>query len=115
MEAIISRCGLVCSECPSYLAKKNNDEALRIKTAEEWSRAYSAALKPADIGCDGCTADQGKLFQYCGMCGIRLCAVSRNLASCGLCEDYACDKLDAVFKHMPKAKETLDAVHAKKR
>ena len=108
MDRIMSRCGLVCSECPAYIARRTDDNALREKTAAEWAKAYKADLKPVDINCDGCATETGVHFSYCFACEIRKCAGARKLANCSVCADYACDKLSGFFKMAPTAKENLD-------
>ncbi|MCX6095264.1 MAG: DUF3795 domain-containing protein [Candidatus Bipolaricaulota bacterium] len=30
-------CGLVCTKCPAYIAKRTDDNALRAMTAKEWA------------------------------------------------------------------------------
>ncbi len=34
MDNLIAYCGIDCAVCPAYIAKKNNDDALRQKTAQ---------------------------------------------------------------------------------
>ena len=34
---IIAYCGLNCSNCGTYLATQNNDNAKKIEVAKEWS------------------------------------------------------------------------------
>ena len=75
---LIGVCGLTCSDCGAYLATKNNDEVLRAKTAEEWSKRYSVDLKPADIYCVGCIIPSGRHIGHCGECNIRACGQERR-------------------------------------
>ena len=35
---MIAYCGLDCSKCGAFLATQANDDALRAKTSEEWSK-----------------------------------------------------------------------------
>jgi hypothetical protein len=112
MPQLISRCGLVCSECPSFIARKTNDDALRQKTAAEWSSQYHAQFTPEQINCDGCVTDNGVLFPYCSVCEIRACAHGRGLTSCAQCADYACETLTKFLTHVPAARETLDRIRA---
>ena len=37
-------CGLNCKECPVFIGTVNNDDKLRQKTAEEWSKLYAEYL-----------------------------------------------------------------------
>ena len=55
----IAVCGIDCTVCPTYKATMTNDNALREKTAAEWSKLYKAEIKPVDINCRGCNAPEG--------------------------------------------------------
>ena len=48
MAKIIGICGLICSECPAYIATKKNDDGERKKVAEIWSKEFSSDIKPED-------------------------------------------------------------------
>lgn len=54
MERLIAYCGLVCNECPAYLATQADDDSERTKIAAEWSEAFGSDFKKEDINCDGC-------------------------------------------------------------
>jgi len=107
-EPIIGYCGLICTGCPAYLATKNDDNELRQKTAEEWSKMFSADIKSENINCDGCTTE-GVKFAHCNECEMRSCGISRGVKNCGHCDDYACDKIEAFQKMVPDSKKVLDA------
>lgn len=108
MEKIIGYCGLICTECPAYLAKQNDDSELRIKTAEEWSKIYGADIKPENINCDGCTTE-GVKFHHCNECKIRACGIEKQVKNCGHCDDYPCAKVEEFFGFVPDAKTVLEA------
>ncbi len=110
MEKIISFCGTVCSECPAFLATKNNDDNERKKIAGLWSKRYDAEIKPEDINCEGCMSETEIKFNYCNVCEIRKCAEGRDVKNCGCCSEYVCDKLDSFFKVAPESKATLDEI-----
>ncbi len=109
MEKIISRCGLVCSECPTFIATKEDDDKKRAEVAELWSKQFNMEIKPEDVNCVGCLAD-GKHSSYCGVCEIRSCAVEKELVSCGLCDEYSCEKLEKVLEMEPSCRERLDEI-----
>ena len=110
MDKIIGYCGIVCTECPAYLATTNNDEELRKATAEKWSEMYKSDIKPENIKCNGCTTS-GHKFHHCTECEMRLCGISKKVKNCGRCGDYPCDKITAFLKWVPDAKKVLDAEH----
>jgi len=113
MEKIIAYCGLMCAECPTFLATQANDDAKRKEVAELWSKHLGVSLKPQDINCDGCLSEQGRIFGHCKVCEIRKCAREKKLANCAYCDDYACKKLDFIFNSAPAAKKTLDEIKKK--
>ncbi|MCX5782934.1 MAG: DUF3795 domain-containing protein [Elusimicrobia bacterium] len=110
---MIAYCGLECEGCNAFIATKNNDNALREKTAKEWSELYKADIKPQDINCAGCRSD-GKKFHYAeNLCEIRKCCAAKKLENCASCETFPCEKLNEFFKSAPQAKETLTVIRAK--
>jgi len=110
MEKMIAYCGLICTECPAYIAHKNDDQQLRIKTADEWSKMYEAKLKPEIINCVGCLETEGTLFHHCMECKIRACCREKNLANCAYCDDYGCEKITEFLNYVPEAKKVLDEI-----
>lgn len=115
MSRIIAYCGLVCDECPAYLATQADDDAERAKIAAEWAKAFGGELKKEEINCDGCLGAEGRKIGYCGMCEIRACAVERSLDNCAHCSDYACELLQGFLKGAPVAKEILEAERDRQR
>jgi hypothetical protein len=113
-EKMIACCGLVCSDCPTFIATQKNDDRMREETAKKWSEMFHSDIKPADINCDGCTSNSTKLFNYCGQCDIRKCARERGAKSCAYCTEYPCEKLTAFLKNAPEAKVVLDDIRKKK-
>jgi hypothetical protein len=108
MAMMLSYCGLDCSACPAYLAHRDDDQALRERTAPEWSKMYGADLKPADINCVGCAVAQGVHIRHCGVCEYRRCGMSKKLSNCGECQEYPCAKLQEFHKMALGAKQNLD-------
>ncbi len=110
MEKCIAACGLDCALCPAFIASKTNDNELRKKTAEEWTKAYNYAFTPEMINCHGCFATDGVQAGYCSMCEIRKCALEKKVAHCGACADYPCKTLSAFFAQAPEAEKNLKAL-----
>lgn len=114
MENMIGFCGIDCGKCPAYIAKKENNNELRKKTAVEWSKAFGAEFKPEQINCDGCTV-AGQHIVYCDqLCEIRICAVGKKIVNCAFCADYGCEKLEAFLKNVPEAKKKLEELRSNK-
>jgi len=113
MGKMIAACGLDCAECPAYIAAMTNDDALRKKTAEEWSKSFSFDCKPEMVNCHGCLATDGVQVGHCAECEIRRCAVAdKKKQNCAACSDYGCAKVSAFWKDCPEAKKNLDSLRA---
>ncbi|MEA4882058.1 MAG: DUF3795 domain-containing protein [Clostridia bacterium] len=114
MDRIVGCCGLVCTDCPAYIATQADDDAMRERVAQQWVKQFGGNITKDDINCDGCTATSGRVYAYCSDCGIRACTTKRELANCGSCSEYGCEQLQGFFKVAPGAKETLDGLRAKR-
>ncbi|MFX1538298.1 MAG: DUF3795 domain-containing protein [Promethearchaeota archaeon] len=109
MELSIAYCGLDCSKCPALIAKRDNNQELREKTAKAWS-GHGFSIKPEEINCDGCHSNK-ELLTFCAKCSVRNCAIEKGYNTCADCGDYPCsDKLETLWKQIdaPQSKETLD-------
>lgn len=110
MERIIAYCGLVCTDCPAYLATRANDREAVEKVAAEWRKEYNAPGITVDyVYCEGCTGEGGRKCGHCAECGIRACGSARGVANCGCCPEYAsCEKIQGFFAMVPQARAVLD-------
>ena len=109
MSEMLAYCGLLCNECLAYKATVNNDQEMREKTAESWSKMFGGDIKAEDINCMGCSSDV--LFSHCKVCEIRSCATEKALSNCGGCDSFACDKVEGILKHDTAARERLKKSH----
>ncbi|MCK4597018.1 DUF3795 domain-containing protein [bacterium] len=110
MQKMIAYCGIVCSECPGFIATQKDSDEERKKVAEQWSKMFSAQIKPEDVNCDGCLTTDGRLIGYCRVCEIRKCAREKVVENCALCAEYSCEKLSDWLEKVPDAKATLEEV-----
>lgn len=108
-DEMIAYCGLVCTECPAYIATQTDDLELRIKTAKGWS-TKDFKIDADDIICDGCLAVEKRQNMFCSECKVRMCGLERDVENCSFCEEYACESLGNLWKmiNSPEAKEKLD-------
>jgi hypothetical protein len=116
-ESQIAYCGLDCSTCPIHLATLEPDaakqHAMRESLANECFEHYGMKLQPEQVNdCDGCLAKTGRLFSSCLDCGIRKCASAKELENCAFCEDYACAKLEEMFRSDPEARVRLEKIRS---
>ena len=111
MEKVIGMCGLICSDCPAYIATQNDDDEERKKTAQSWT-SDEYRLKPGDINCDGCITTGNRIMSFCFECDIRQCGVEREVENCAHCDEYPCGKLEKPFEKNPGMKATLDEIRS---
>ncbi len=110
---LIAVCGLDCSSCPAYLAWKNDDAALREKTAREWSKTYGFACTPAMVNCSGCRTAEGPKIGHCAECKMRSCAMQRGHATCAACGELStCAEIQGFLSKVPAAKANLERLRA---
>ena len=105
---MIAYCGLDCEKCDAFIATKNNDQALREKTAKLLAELNHAPILPEHINCEGCRMN-GKKTVFCdSLCGIRQCALKKGVNTCGDCAEMDnCQTLAAVVSHIPDALKNL--------
>ena len=111
MKKLIAICGLDCEKCDAYIATKNDDQALREKTAKLWSELNNAPILPEHINCDGCRMN-GRKTVFCDrLCPVRQCALSKGFETCGECpEKDTCPKVGAIWQNNPNAKNNLESI-----
>lgn len=108
MKQLIAICGIDCEKCDAYIATKNNDQALREKTAKLWSELNNAPILPEHINCEGCRMDGAKTFFCSNLCQVRQCAIGKGSVTCGDCPDKdTCPKVGAIWRYTPQAKDNL--------
>jgi len=110
MNKIIAYCGLVCSDCPAYIATQENDWEMLEEGAALARERLNQPEVTAEMGlCDGCTGE-GYLSACTDDCQVRVCGVEHGVLNCAYCPDYPCQKLTALWTQMPKAQTVLDEI-----
>lgn len=110
MEKMTAFCGLVCTDCPAYIATQKDDNEARKKVVEKWS-SEQFPLKIEDINCDGCLAFGKRLIKFCDMCEVRACAIKKNVKTCAHCDEFSCEKLNKHFQMIgTEAKANLERI-----
>ena len=115
MNEMLAYCGLICTNCPIYLATRleNTEKRSRMRAdiARQCREHYGLAYKPEDItDCDGCRTEDGRLFSGCRDCAVRSCARERKFENCAACPEYACEKLTSIFTTDPAARTRLNGI-----
>ena len=107
-DSMIACCGLDCKKCDAYLATIHNDQALREKTAKEWSELNHVTILPEQINCEGCRVDGVKTVYCESLCGIRQCALKNGFETCGDCPEMeTCQIVGMVISNNPEARKNL--------
>ena len=114
MQEMIAYCGLVCTGCPTYIATQEDSDTLRKQVVDKWS-SDQYPMKIEDINCDGCLTEGKRLIKFCSECEVRACGSAKKVETCAHCEDYACSKLENLWKMISstEAKERLDSIKKK--
>jgi hypothetical protein len=112
MDKMIGYCGIVCSDCPVFLAARKSDNTERKRVAKLFTKEYGRTYKPEDIDCEGCLSNSQHVFAYCALCEIRKCGRGSKIKNCADSIEYPCGKLRELFGKYPKAKNTLDEIRA---
>lgn len=114
MNQMIAYCGLVCSECPAYIATQADDRAALEQVAAQWREEYEApTITVESVICDGCLGATGRKCSHCSECNVRACAMGRAVVNCAHCDDYGCETITGFFGFVPEAKATLDGIRAR--
>ena len=108
MNTMIAYCGLDCEKCDAFIATKNNDQALREKTAKLWSELNNVTILPEHINCEGCRTNGVKTYYCDTLCAIRQCAMKKSVSTCSDCAQMEqCEKVAVVIGNNADALKNL--------
>ena len=111
MDKIVAYCGLVCTDCPAYVATQADDRAALERVAAQWREEYNAPnITVESVIWAGCLTEEGRKWSHCAEGEIRACGVTRGVVNCAHCADYACEKLEGFFGFAPDARAVLDEI-----
>ncbi len=109
-------CGVNCSDCDIFKATVHGDAEALQRAHKRWTKTAQEhwgmqTLDPAILKCRGCRTEGADIFKGCRHCPMRRCAKSRNLPSCGLCQEWkTCKQLGYVLAVEPAARATLERI-----
>ncbi len=95
-KALLAACGGYCGGCPDYLAYINNDEKLKKKLAEDFSKDFNLDLKPEDIACLGCHGSIRK--PWSANCPVQRCTEEKGILTCAFCHEFPCEKVGRLYE-----------------
>ena len=108
----IACCGLDCEKCEARLATINNDDKLKKKVAEEWSKLNGIEITAEMINCEGCRVNGVKTVYCEALCPIRKCAMEKHFATCAECSEMnVCDELSAIISNNKEARDNLQSMY----
>lgn len=93
MASMMSVCGVMCSDCPAYLAAEKGP-AHQQRTAAAWKRIYGYDQPAEAIACAGCLGADAQVFHTCRSCGARTCCRSKGFTTCAECPEEKCAVLE---------------------
>lgn len=112
MDKMIAYCGLVCTDCPAFIATQADDRTGLEKVAAQWREEFNAPnITVESVICDGCVVG-GRKCSHCFECEMRACGLERGVLNCAHCDDYACEKLEGFLGFVPDARAVLDGIRA---
>lgn len=108
MKKLIGCCGLDCEKCDAYLATVHNDDNLREKTAELWSKLNNTSITPEMINCSGCRGEGIKTFFCSNLCKVRKCVQTKGFETCAECNKLkTCFTIAQIHKRNPSVLKNL--------
>jgi hypothetical protein len=106
---MMSACGVMCAECPAYLAAAKG-VAHQGRTVEAWHRIYGLTEPVETLSCGGCLGPEDELFHTSRRCQARRCCRRKGFKSCAECSQESCQDLEraqAVWDGVPGLASTL--------
>ena len=79
----------------------NNNENMKRKLAEEFSKQFNMDIKPENIGCLGCHGSIHK--PWCASCYIRQWTEEKGLLTCAFCDEFPCEELQKYYEDKCRA------------
>ena len=106
---LIGCCGLDCETCDARIATLTNDNALREKTAELWTKLNGVPITPEMINCTGCRME-GEKTPFCDkLCPVHNCGQEKGLDTCADCSQMGkCPTLGQIAANSPSVLENLE-------
>ncbi len=99
---LVPPCGLYCGVCSILIAHRDDNPKLK----ERLAALYNVPAE--DIRCEGCNAEEEKVFFYCRVCPIKTCTRERGYEGCHQCTDWPCGHVDDFI--MPVGRKVMHRV-----
>ena len=111
MKDLIGYCGIDCETCEARIATVNDDNELRKKISNQWSKLNNIEITLEMINCLGCRVEGVKTIFCDSICQIRQCAMEKKYETCSDCPDMEeCEKVKMIFENNDDAKNNLKSM-----
>ena len=87
-EEQVPPCGLYCGVCAIMYATRDDNQKFREKLAPVYG------VTPEQIYCEGCLAEDDKVFFYCRVCPVKSCTREKGYDGCHQCDDFPCEFIE---------------------
>ena len=106
---LIGCCGLDCENCDARIATVKNDDNLREKTANLWTKLNGVTITPEMINCVGCRI-KGVKTPFCDkLCSVRNCVREKGFKTCADCSKMnICPTLGRISANSPFVLKNLN-------
>lgn len=113
---LIGCCGLDCEKCDARIAIITNDNALRKKTSELWTKLNGVTITPEMINCTGCRMEGAKTPFCDKLCAVRNCVREKEFDTCADCPQMdECPTLWQIAVNSPFVLENLKRLREAKK
>jgi len=93
---LVAACGGYCGGCTDYLAYINNDEKLKRKLAEEFSRQFDRDINLKTLDVWVVTVQYTNLGVQAVLSDNAL--KKRGILTCAFCDEFPCEKLEKYYE-----------------
>ena len=107
---MVSCCGIMCAECPMYIATEKDDETMKKDLALEYSFG-GVKFYPKDICCHGCLTVSADHNKFGKNCEIRKCCKVHGIRLCAECKEFPCEKTEEFVPKGSEQRNRLEEMH----
>ena len=112
---LIGCCGLDCEKCDARIATLTDDNAMREKTAELWTKLNGLTITPEMINCTGCRMEGAKTPFCDKLCQVHNCVRENGFDTCADCSQMEeCPILGRIAVNSPCVLENLNRLREAK-
>ena len=106
---ILAYCGVHCTECPIFIATKQQKE-IEPSQKKKKSNIATSLFSVEDAKCYGCVSNKSDVGDLCAQCEIRICARHKKVENCGYCQEYPCELTEQYIPENLKNRKRLDEI-----